>query len=143
MTMLEYRTRLGSLVTAAGVLQILAGLGAWLTVRSQLADEKIVVPATAPRFANRVVRGPLTAFEEADVIRQLTLNATGGRAYGELPEDDPMAEFARDAALIRSSLFTSVLAFGVAGMQVALGAVFVVIGAALRMLQPATTHGRS
>ena len=86
-------------------------------------------------------------------IQLSVVAATGGLLAGhrsvyaadlpQLSEDDPMAEFARDAALIRSSLFTSVLAFGVAGMQVALGAVFVVIGAALRMLQPATTHGRS
>jgi hypothetical protein len=50
--------------------------------------------------------------------------------------DDPLSGSARDAALIRSSLFTSVLAFGVAGMQVALGAVFVAIGSALSSSDP-------
>jgi heme A synthase len=136
MTSLRDRSKLGRLVTTAGVVQALTGISAWLTVRSQLSDEKIVVPASAPRFANKTVRGPLTAFEEADVIRQISLKATGGKTYGELPEDDPMAGFARDAALIRSSLFTSVLAFGVAGMQVALGAVFVAIGSALGSSDP-------
>ncbi len=131
MTGVTDRSVLGRMVTAAGVVEMMAGIGAWLTVRSQLSDEKIVVPPSAPRFANKAVRGPLTAFEEAEIIRQITLKATGGRTYGELPEDDPVAELARDAALIRSSLFTSVLAFGVAGMQVALGAVFIAVGAAL------------
>ncbi len=131
MTTLRDRSTLGRLVTIAGLLEMLTGIGAWLAVRSQLSAEKIVVPSGAPRFADRTVRGPLTAFQEADVIRQITLKATGGKTYGELAEDDPLAGFARDAALIRSSLFTSVLAFGVAGMQLALGAVFVAVGTAL------------
>jgi hypothetical protein len=42
-----------------------------------------------------------------------------------------MAEMALNASLLRSSLFTSVLAFGVAGAQVGIGAVLVAVGAGL------------
>lgn len=122
---------LGRLVTAAGVVEMLSGVAAWTVVREKLADERIVLPASAARLANRTVRGPLTAFAQAEVVRRISLEATDGRTYGEMAEDDAMAKMALEAALIRSSLFTSILAFGVAATQVALGAVFVLIGRAL------------
>lgn len=122
---------LGRFVTAAGIVEMLVGAAAWTLVSRRLADEKIVVPASARWFPNKTVRDPLTAFEEAEVVRQITLKATGGRTYGEMAADDPMSRMALDASLIRSSLFTAILAFGMAATQVALGAVFVVIGRAL------------
>ncbi|HEX5148927.1 MAG TPA: hypothetical protein VFW02_07595, partial [Candidatus Limnocylindrales bacterium] len=70
-------------------------------------------------------------FAEADAVRKITLKATGGRTYGEMAEDDPMGRMALDASLIQSSLFTGILGFGIAAMQVALGAVFILIGNAL------------
>jgi hypothetical protein len=127
---------LGRFVTAAGIVEILVGAGAWAVVSRRLADEKIVVPGSSRWFPNRTVRDPLTALEEAEVVRRITLKATGGRTYGEMAQDDPMSRMALDASLIRSSLFTAILAFGIAATQVALGAVFVAIGrslAAVRM----------
>jgi hypothetical protein len=118
-------------VTAAGVAQILVGVIAWAVVRRRLANEKVVVPGSSRWFPKRSVRDPLTAFAEAEVVRRITLEATGGRTYGEMAEDDPMVRMALDASLIQSSLFTGILAFGIAAMQVALGAVFVIIGSAL------------
>lgn len=122
---------LGRLVMAAGMVEMISGATAWTVVRKQLGNERIVVPATAPRFPNKAVGGPFTAFEQADVVRRVTLKATDGRTYGDMVEDDPMAKMALEAALIRSSLFTSILAFGIAATHVALGAVFVVVGRAL------------
>ena len=127
---------LGRSVAAVGIVEILIGAAAWAVVSRRLADEKIVVPGSARWFPNRTVRDPLTAFEEAEVVRQITLKATGGRTYGEMAEDDPMARMALDASLIRSSLFTGILAFAIAAMQVALGTMFVVIGKALTSAQP-------
>ena len=118
-------------VVGAGSAGVLGGLAAWLIVRGQLAREKITVPAGAARLGGRQVRGPLTAFAEADYIRQVTERATGGRAYGELSEDDPAGPLAQDAALLRASLFTSILAFGVSAAGMAVGAVLLVIGRAL------------
>lgn len=122
---------LGRFVTAAGIVEILVGAAVWAVVSRRLADERIVVPGSARWFPNRTVRDPLTAFEEAEVVRRITLKATGGRTYGEMTEDDPKARMALDASLIRSSLFTAILAFGMAATQVALGAVFVIVGKAL------------
>ncbi len=122
---------LGRFVTAAGIVEILVGAAVWAVVSRRLADERIVVPGSARWFPNRTVRDPLTAFEEAEVVRRITLKATGGRTYGEMAEDDPKARMALDASLIRSSLFTAILAFGMAATQVALGAVFVIVGKAL------------
>lgn len=125
------RVALGRLVTAAGIVQTLAGAAAWMAVRSQLSGERIVVPSSAQRLANRPVRGPLTAFEQAEVVRRIALKATDGKSYGEMAEDDPLARMALEAALIRSSLLTSVLAFGMAGSQIAVGALFVAVGRAV------------
>jgi hypothetical protein len=121
----------GWLVVGAGIASCASGVGAWLTVRSQLAAERIVIPASAPWFPGQVVKGPHTAFAQAEAIRRTALAATGGRTYGELASDDPMAETALNAALLRSSLFTSVLAFGVAAAQTGVGVVLAAVGCAL------------
>lgn len=121
----------GMLVASAGAASAVAGGAAWLAIRSQLAAERIVIPDSSPWLPGRAVTGPMTAFAEAEFIRRTALEATGGRTYGELNADDPMAKTAMDASLLRASLFTSVLAFGVAAAQVAFGAVLVGVGAAL------------
>jgi hypothetical protein len=123
---------LGRAVVAAGVTGMVVGAAAWATARAQLADERIVVPATAEHLPGRAVRGPLTALAEAAMIKRAALGATGGRTYGELEEDDPAADTALHASLLRASLFTSVLAFATAASQAATGAVLVAVGAALR-----------
>lgn len=118
-------------VIVIGALRTVAGIGAWMTVRSQLAAERIVIPGADTRLHGRRVAGPVTAFVEASVIKQLALSATGGRTYGELPEGDPAAETAMNASLLRSSLFTSVLAFGTAAAEVATGVALLAVGSAL------------
>jgi hypothetical protein len=127
---------LGRFVTSVGVVEVLIGAAAWVMVSKRLADEKIVVPGSARWFPNRTVRDPLTALEEAEVVRGITLKATGGRTYGEMAADDPKARMALDASLIRSSLFTAILAFGIAAMQIALGLVFVATGKAVTTTGP-------
>ncbi|HEY5652174.1 MAG TPA: aromatic ring-opening dioxygenase LigA [Acidimicrobiia bacterium] len=121
-------------VGAVGAARAAAGVAAWGTVRSQLASERIVVPAAGGRWAGRTVKGPLVAFAEAEAIRKIALGATGGRTYGEMEEGDPLAETAMEASLLRSSLFTSIVAFGVAAGEVALGGVLMVIAVAMARL---------
>ncbi|WKZ83068.1 MAG: aromatic ring-opening dioxygenase LigA [Acidimicrobiia bacterium] len=123
---------LGRLVSLAGLGSAVAGAVAWATVSSRLAGEKIVVPDGAPHLGGRPVRGPLTAFAQAEAINGIAMKATGGRVYAELDQDDPAAETARVASFLRASLFTSVLAFGVAAGQMAVGLVLMLIGKALR-----------
>ncbi|HEX6130082.1 MAG TPA: aromatic ring-opening dioxygenase LigA [Candidatus Limnocylindria bacterium] len=122
---------LGWMVAGAGAVSCVAGVGAWLTIRSQLAAERIVVAGSAPWLAGCPVKGPLTALAQAEAIRRTTLNATGGRTYGQMESDDPNAEMAMNASLLRSSLFTSILAFGVAAAQVGLGAALTATGVAI------------
>lgn len=131
------------LLVGAGILRTIIGIGAAATVRSQLVAEKIVVPDRSRRYAGRTVSGPLTAFEEARVVGAIALETTGGRTYGEMDEDDPLAQMAMEAALIRSSLFTSILAFSMAAGEAALGALLVAIGAALWSLVKRVPTGPS
>lgn len=121
-------------IMVMGTLRAVSGIASWLTVRSQLAAERIVVPDDGSRFGGRRVTGPITAFAEANAIKRIASSATGGRMYGELPEDDPMAETAMDASLLRASLFTSVLAFGMSAAEVATGVALVAVGGALERL---------
>jgi len=123
---------LADALCGVGTVGVVGGLAAWLMVRAQLLGERITVPEGASRWSGRPVGGPITAYEEAAFIRKAALAATGGKTYGELDGGDPAAPMAKDAALLRSSLFTSILAFGVAAAGVGVGAVLVVVGTALR-----------
>jgi hypothetical protein len=133
---------LGLLVIIAGAILIVAGVFTWFVVRSQLADENITVSDDAEMFAGQEVNGPFTAYAQANVIEKHALEATGGLTYAELPRDAEVRQTAMDASFLRSSLFTSVVAFGVAFMAAGIGVVCILIGWALmsvsRSLVPAT-----
>ena len=129
----SYKTTrvLAVLVIVAGVIFIVAGIGSWMAVKAQLSAENITVSADAGRFAGQPVDGPLTAYEEANVINKHALEATGGKTYAELDRDDPTRQTAMTASFLRASLFTSVLAFGVAAMAAGIGLVLIIVGVAL------------
>lgn len=116
------------LTLVAGVILVVAGVLTWVTVQDQLADEQITVSSDSPRWAGQPVDGPLTAYQEAAMIEQHALEATGGKTYAQLDRDDPLRETAMTASFLRASLFTSVVAFGVAAMAVGLGIVLAIIG---------------
>ena len=80
------------------------------------------------------VKGPFTAYAQANVIEQHGLEASGGKTYAELERDDPTRQTVMDASFLRSSLFTSVVAFGVAFMAAGLGVVLIAIGIALLLV---------
>jgi hypothetical protein len=124
---------LSTLVIIAGAAFIVAGVVTWFVVRDQLADEKIVVSDDAERFSGWEVDGPFTAYAEANVIEKHALEASDGKTYAELDREDPTRETVMTASFLRSSLFTSVVAFGVAFMAAGLGLVFILIGVALRL----------
>ena len=126
------RIRLLSIVViAAGAIFVVAGVVTWFVVRDQLADEKIVVSDDAERFAGWEVDGPFTAYAEANVIEKHALEESGGKTYAELDREDPTRQTVMTASFLRSSLFTSVVAFGVAFMAAGLGIVLILIGMAL------------
>ncbi len=125
---------LGILVIVAGVVFMIAGVVTWIVVQTQLADEEITVSEDADRFAGDSVDGPLTAYAEADVIEEHALAESDGLTYAELDREDPRRESVMTASFLRSSLFTSVVSFGVALMAFGLGIVLVLIGIALLRL---------
>jgi ABC-type Fe3+ transport system permease subunit len=53
--------------------------------------------------------------------------------YAELDREDPNRATAMDSAFLQASLFTSVVAFGVAAMAVVVGIVLTLIGFAIRV----------
>ncbi len=115
-----------------GSVLVLAGIGTWIVVSTTLANQNITVSDDADCLAGDEVNGPLSAFCQARVIEKHTLDSTGGKTYSELDREDPLREVAMNSAFLQSSLFTSVVAFGVAGMAILMGIVFVLIGLGMK-----------
>ena len=133
---------IGTFNIIAGLILIIAGALTWVVVTMQLADEQITVSDDSDLlggfFAGRQVMDPFTAYAQADIINQHALEATGGQTYAELAQDDPVRETMMNASFLRASLFTSVVAFGVAALVIGLGILFIMIGIALRRLAKAS-----
>ena len=123
---------IGLVVIVAGVIFAVAGVVTWFVVADQLAAENITVSEDADVLAGRDVTGPFTAYSQAQVINKHALEATDGKTYAELDREDPARQTAMQASFLRSSLFTSVVAFGVAALATVLGILLVLIGWALR-----------
>jgi hypothetical protein len=148
---------------AMGAVMILAGAGTWGAVAAQLGAERIVVPDDTPFLpgvtAGRTVTGPLTAAAQAEAIRRhsaaIPEELTGeprfrGSTYAELgravsqADDAGQTELAarlaearatvREGDLLRASLFTSVIAFGVAALLAGVGVMALATGWGLRRL---------
>ena len=117
-----------------GAVMILAGAVTWGMVSTKLAAENITVAADAPMFAGAKVIGPIEAFVQADVINGHSLKATGGKTYAELDREDPLRATAMNGSFLRSSLFTSVIAFGVALFAIGVGVLAILLGWALRLV---------
>lgn len=131
---------------AAGALFTAVGAAAWCTITKQLRDEKITVPPNAPAFAGKPVQDPATAYVEALVIKRNAERGAGGRTFADISDAlrgvDPASDEAKElrnqssalstAAALRTSLMTSVLAYGVSAFAVGLGAFFVLAGSQLR-----------
>ena len=141
----------GIISIVAGIVLLIAGALTYGMVSSQLAAEKITVPADATfmggAFAGKPVSGPLSAYAQADIINHHAMAASEGKTYSELGALATAAKEAGDteladqytatrttvmnASFLRASLFTSVVAFGVAALVMGLGILFGLIGWAL------------
>jgi hypothetical protein len=125
---------IGIVTIVIGVLFAVAGVATYVMVANELAAENIEVSADATYFAGQPVNSPWTAYSEAETISKHALKATGGKTYAELGKDDPLRDTAMQASFLRASLFTSVVAFGVALLAAVLGVALILIGIALRGL---------
>ena len=129
------------IVKVAGILGILGGIAlivvgvvVWVMVSSQLRAENITVPDDAMAFQGQTVAGPFTAYVQADIIQHHALEASGGKTYAELPQDDPVRATMMNASFLRASLFTSVVSFGVAAFAIGIGILSILFGLALNRL---------
>ena len=141
----------GGLAIAAGSVFLAVGAGAWFAVTKQLRDEKITVPGNAPLLAGRRVQDPVTAYAQALAIKDNSERGAGGRTFAEVSAalrdvekgSEEEAELRKHsaalstAASLRTSLMTSVLAYGVSALVGGLGAFFVVAGSQLRRVDQA------
>ena len=125
---------LGLLTIIAGVILAAAGVVTYSVVSSTLAEQNITVSDDAKWFAGQHVTQPWQAYAEAMVIGEHASEMAGGKTYAELPRDDPERESVMNASFLQASLFTSVVAFGVALLAAGLGLILVLIGYALRRL---------
>jgi hypothetical protein len=125
---------IGIIVMVVGVIFAVAGVVTYVIVSNELAAEHITVSEDAKYLAGQDVTGPFTAYSQAETISKHALQATGGKTYAELGKDDPARQTAMQASFLRASLFTSVVAFGVAALAAVLGVVLFLIGWALRSL---------
>ena len=123
---------IGLLLIIFGAIMFVAGVGTWVGVQRELSAENITVSEDADYFAGQSVNSPWTAYAEAEVIQKHALEASGGKTYAELERDDPARATMMNASFLRASLFTSVVAFGVALMAAALGVGFILAGWAFR-----------
>lgn len=115
-----------------GAIMIIGGVATWFVVTSTLSDQNITVAEDADCLAEDDVNGPFSAYCEAKIIDKHTLDTTGGKTYAELDREDPLRETAMNSAFLQASLFTSVVAYGVAAMAVAMGVLFILIGLGMR-----------
>ncbi len=127
----------GVLGILGGILLVLVGVVAWIGVTTQLTAENITIPDDAIAFQGQQVTGPITAYVQADIINKHALEASGGKTYAELPQDDPVRAVMMDASFLRASLYTSVVAYGVALFAAGMGVLAIIFGWALRRLASA------
>ncbi|BDZ41094.1 hypothetical protein GCM10025865_03930 [Paraoerskovia sediminicola] len=118
----------GIVSIVAGLVMVIAGAVTWGTVSAELSEQQITVSEDADFLAGDDVDGPFSAYAQAEIIDHHALEATDGKTYAQLDKEDPLRATAMNASFLRASLFTSVVAYGVAALVVGLGALFTFFG---------------
>jgi hypothetical protein len=145
---------LGIVFLGAGFYTVVRGFDAKDQVRTELRAQAITTPADAS-MPNKLVDNPATAKSMADIINHHSLDATGGKTYSELgrylakdggdtndeaaavkdasgkPVANPVRNTAFQAATLRTSLYTSIMAWNVSDLVIGLGAMIAAVGFAL------------
>src|SRR3954451_21976 len=122
---------IGIITMVVGIIFAVVGVVAYVAVSQTLADQKIVVSDDADFLAGDDVDGPFSAYAQAMVIGKHAEDIGGGKTYAQLAQDDPNRDTVMNASFLQASLFTSVVAFGVAAMAFVLGLILVMVGWAL------------
>ena len=128
---------LGLITIIFGIIFIIAGGVTWGAVASNLAAEKITVSDDAQAFGGQLVDTPWEAWFQADIINTHALAASDGKTYAELDQDDPTRNTVMQASFLRASLFTSIVAYGVALFAAGMGVLAILFGWAFLRLASA------
>jgi energy-converting hydrogenase Eha subunit A len=128
----------GYFAIVGGLVMIVAGTISFLLVQRELKDEKITVADDAESFAGEPVEGPFTAYSQAMIIKVHALESADGLTFAQLDREDPRRASVQSSSFLRSSLFTSVLAFGVAVLVIGWGLLSILLGLALLALDRRT-----
>jgi len=147
---------LGVVFLAAGAYTTFRGYDAKEQVKDELLAQNITTPEDAS-IPNARVDDPRTAQSMADIIDKHALESTGGLTYSEMgrfavasgdpagtsdPEEalkgadgkpvaNPLRNVAFQASALRTSLYTSIMAFNVADLVMGLGLMIAVTGIAV------------
>jgi hypothetical protein len=145
---------LGLVFAAAGMYTVSRGYDARSQVRAELLAQHITTTPDAA-IPNVPVQDARTAKAMADIIDHHAREATGGRTYSEMgrflatdggdtndeslavkdskgqPVSNPLRNVAFQASALRTSLYTSVMAFNVADLVIGLGLMIAVLGLAV------------
>ena len=121
---------LGVVFLGAGAYTVNRGFDAKDMVRDELVAQRITTPADAS-IPNARVDDPATAKSMAEIIEKHALAATGGKTYAEMERTDPLRNTAFQASTLRTSLYTSVMAFNVADLVLGIGALLAALGLAV------------
>lgn len=114
-----------------GILMVVGGGATWFLVSDTLDRQEITVSEDGC-LEGSDVRGPFTAYCQAKIIEEHTLDSTDGLTYAQLDREDPRRELAMNSSFLQASLFTSILAFGVSAMAIGMGVIFILIGLGIR-----------
>ncbi|HBO53964.1 MAG TPA: aromatic ring-opening dioxygenase LigA [Janibacter terrae] len=123
---------MSTLLMILGAVFIIAGAGTYVMTSQELSNANITVADDAAFLAGDDVNGPFSAYAQAQIIDKHALALTEGKTYAELGREDPLREVAMSASFLRASLFTSVVAFGVATMAMGVGLGMIFGGLGLR-----------
>lgn len=118
----------GLIFLGAGSYTVARGFDAKDQVRAELVAQKITTPEDAS-IPNARVDDAATAESMADIIQVHAMEATGGKTYAEMDREDPARQVAFNASMLRTSLYTSVMAFQVGDLVIGLGAAIALLGA--------------
>ena len=145
---------LGLVFVGAGIYTANRGFDARDQVRDELIAQRITTPEDAS-IPNARVDSPATAKSMADIIGKHADESTGGKTYAEMgrflakgggdtsdeakamvgadgkPVANPLRNVAFQASALRTSLYTSVMAFNVADLVVGLAAMMAALGIAV------------
>jgi hypothetical protein len=145
---------IGLVFLAGGAYTAYRGLDAKAQVRDELLAQHIVTTPDAS-MPNVRVQDAATAQSMADIIEHHMLEATGGQTYAEMdrflskdggttsdetqaltdkggnPIANPLRDVAFQATALRTSLYTSVMAFNVGDLVIGLGLMIAVVGLAV------------